>query len=49
MHHTTDMMAHTMASVTPVVEHWLEPEAGYDGVLYREQVADHYNAGGLVI
>ena len=24
MHHPTDMIAHTMAFVTPVVEHWLE-------------------------
>ena len=26
MHHTTDMIAHTTAFVTPVVEHWLERE-----------------------
>ena len=26
MHHTTDRIAHTMAFVTPVVEHWLERE-----------------------
>ena len=26
MHHPTDMIAHTMAFVTPVVEHWLERE-----------------------
>ena len=26
MHHPTDMMAHTTAFVTPVVEHWLERE-----------------------
>ena len=24
MHHPTDRMTHTMAFVTPVVEHWLE-------------------------
>ena len=24
MHHPTDRIAHTMAFVTPVVEHWLE-------------------------
>ena len=26
MHHPTDRIAHTMAYVTPVVEHWLEQE-----------------------
>ena len=26
MHHSTDRIAHTMAFVTPVVEHWLERE-----------------------
>ena len=26
MHHPTDMIAHTTAFVTPVVEHWLEQE-----------------------
>ena len=26
MHHPTDRIAHTTASVTPVVEHWLERE-----------------------
>ena len=26
MHHLTDRIAHTMAIVTPVVEHWLERE-----------------------
>ena len=26
MHHHTDMITHTMAFVTPVVEHWLERE-----------------------
>ena len=26
MHHPTDMIAHTTASVAPVVEHWLERE-----------------------
>ena len=26
MHHPTDSIAHTMAFVTPVVEHWLERE-----------------------
>ena len=26
MHHPTDRIAHTMAFVTPVVEHWLEQE-----------------------
>ena len=26
MHHPTDRIAHTMAFVTPVVEHWLEWE-----------------------
>ena len=26
MHHPTDRLAHTMAFVTPVVEHWLERE-----------------------
>ena len=26
MHHPTDRKAHTMAFVTPVVEHWLERE-----------------------
>ena len=24
MHHPTDMIAHTMAFITPVVDHWLE-------------------------
>ena len=24
MHHPTDMIAHTRAFVTPIVEHWLE-------------------------
>ena len=28
MHHPTDRIAHTMAFVTPVVEHWLEREIG---------------------
>ena len=28
MHHPTDMVAHTTAFVTPVVEHWLEREIG---------------------
>ena len=26
MHHPTDSIAHTMAFVTPVLEHWLERE-----------------------
>ena len=26
MHHTSDRIAHTMAFVTPVVEHWMERE-----------------------
>ena len=26
MHHPTDRITHTMAFVTPVVEHWLERE-----------------------
>ena len=26
MHHPTDMITHTTAFVTPVVEHWLECE-----------------------
>ena len=26
MHHPTDRLTHTTACVTPVVEHWLEPE-----------------------
>ena len=26
MHHATDRIAHTMAFVTPIVEHWLEQE-----------------------
>ena len=26
MHHPTDRIAHTMAFVTPVLEHWLERE-----------------------
>ena len=26
MHYPTDRIAHTMAFVTPVVEHWLEQE-----------------------
>ena len=26
MHHPTDRIAHTIAFVTPVVEHWLEQE-----------------------
>ena len=26
MHHPTDKITHTMAFVTPVVEHWLERE-----------------------
>ena len=26
MHHPSDRIAHTTAFVTPVVEHWLEPE-----------------------
>ena len=26
MHHPTDRIIHTMAFVTPVVEHWLERE-----------------------
>ena len=26
MHHLTDRIVHTKASVTPVVEHWLERE-----------------------
>ena len=26
MHHPTDSITHTMAFVTPVVEHWLERE-----------------------
>ena len=31
MHHPTDMIAHTTAFGTPVVEHWLEREIGvYD-------------------
>ena len=31
MHHPTDMIAHTTAFVTPVVEHWLEREMGSVG------------------
>ena len=26
MHHPTDMITHTTAFVTPVVEHWLEQD-----------------------
>ena len=26
MHHPTDRITHTTAFVTPVMEHWLEPE-----------------------
>ena len=33
MHHPTDRVAHTMAFVTPVVEHWLEREIYIDHVL----------------
>ena len=32
MNHPTDMIAHTTAFVTPVVEHWLEGDPGL--VLY---------------
>ena len=32
MHHPTDRIAHTMAFVTPVVEHWLEREIAQWGV-----------------
>ena len=28
MHHPTDMITHTTAFVTPVVEHWVEREIG---------------------
>ena len=36
MHHTTDMITHTTAFVTPVVEHWLEQEIAQSGVTHRE-------------
>ena len=29
MHHPTDRIAHTMAFITPAVEHWLEREINY--------------------
>ena len=30
MHHPTDRITHTMAFVTPVVEHWLERQIAHD-------------------
>ena len=37
MHHPTDRIAHTMAFVTPVVEHWLERELAQWVSLQRRQ------------
>ena len=33
MHHPTDRITHTMAFVTPVMEHWLEREIAQWGGL----------------
>ena len=39
MHHPTDRITHTMAFVTPVMEHWLEQEIAqwvhYEGLIRR--------------
>ena len=39
MHHPTDRITHTTASVTPVMEHWLEQEivqwVHYEGSIHR--------------
>ena len=50
MHHPTDKLAHTMAFVTPVVEHWLEQEiAELYGI--EHMVKDHSDSerGNLLL
>ena len=37
MHHPTDRIAHTMAFVTPVVEHWLEREIALQQIKTEKQ------------
>ena len=56
MHHPTDMIAHTTAFVTPVVEHWLEREIAqwvhpmkisWDSNVARLNTFDRTLMGGL--
>ena len=42
MHHPTDRIAHTMAFVTPVVEHWLERERKEGNVLFNDTLKTFY-------
>ena len=46
MHHPTDMITHTTAFVTPVVEHWLEQEITYTrkegNVLFNDTLSTFY-------
>ena len=44
MHHPTDRITHTMAFVTPVVEHWLEREIAQWVHKPRFQVHSQYFA-----
>ena len=38
MHHPTDRITHTMAFVTPIMEHWLEPEIAQWEVSYHVRI-----------
>ena len=44
MHHPKDRIAHTMAFVTPVVEHWLEQEIV--NVQIHSQLLQHVSSMG---
>ena len=37
MYHPTDRIAHTTVFVTPVVEHWLEPQVNGVGHMVKDQ------------
>ena len=45
MHHPTDRIIHTMAFITPVVEHWLEENIGHGKrrVLYNFHLLDLFS------
>ena len=45
MHHPTDRITHTMAFVTPVVEHWLEREIA-QWVVAVTDLVDYFSSTG---